>query len=229
MGLLSKLTNVAGKVTSGVKNLVTSSLGAAKSIAAKAAPASSAMVTKSASIVKPAFSVGSKALNVVGTTALAGTVFKVAEKAGQAMGSASRAKYEARQARRQAAQPVPVTPTPSAKSAGTMASVLNYVQTNPIKSAGMVAGGAAALYGVEQLAEKFGVRGGAGFIGSKPRKQRKKSKKRSTKRRSSRRRKKRGYGTAKQYARKGGKKVYRTKNGQPYILLASGKARFVKK
>lgn len=47
-------------------------------------------------------------------------------------------------------------------------------------------------------------------------------------RRKSRRRGKKRYGTARQYARKGGKKVHYTKNGQPYILLASGKARFVK-
>lgn len=36
------------------------------------------------------------------------------------------------------------------------------------------------------------------------------------------------YGTAKQYARKGGKSVKYTKNGQPYIILADGRARFVK-
>lgn len=39
----------------------------------------------------------------------------------------------------------------------------------------------------------------------------------------------RRYGTAKQYSRKGGKKVYYAKKtGQPYILLSSGKARFIK-
>lgn len=59
------------------------------------------------------------------------------------------------------------------------------------------------------------------------RKTRKASKKRTKKRTLKRSRKKR-YGTAKQYARKGGKKVYYAKNGTPYIKLANGKARFVK-
>lgn len=37
------------------------------------------------------------------------------------------------------------------------------------------------------------------------------------------------FGTAKQFKRKGGKTVKYTKNGQPYITLANGKARFVKR
>lgn len=41
--------------------------------------------------------------------------------------------------------------------------------------------------------------------------------------------KKKQYGTAKQYARKGGLKVHTAKNGAKYIILKSGKARFVKK
>lgn len=44
----------------------------------------------------------------------------------------------------------------------------------------------------------------------------------------SRRTRKPRYGTAKQYARKGGKSVKYTKKGQPYIILADGRARFVK-
>jgi len=65
----------------------------------------------------------------------------------------------------------------------------------------------------------------------KVRKTRKASKKRKTKRvkRSTKRKsKKRRIGTAKQYARKGGKSVKYTKNGQPYIILSDGRARFVK-
>lgn len=57
--------------------------------------------------------------------------------------------------------------------------------------------------------------------------QRKSSKRRAKKRTSKRSRKKR-YGTAKQYARPGGKKVFYAKNGTPYIKLSNGKARFVK-
>lgn len=46
---------------------------------------------------------------------------------------------------------------------------------------------------------------------------------------SSKRRSKTHRGTAKQYARKGGKKVYYAKKtGQPYIRLANGQARFIK-
>lgn len=60
------------------------------------------------------------------------------------------------------------------------------------------------------------------------------AKKRTTSRRRTRRstrrtkRSKRRIGTAKQYARKGGRSVKYTKNGQPYIILANGRARFVK-
>lgn len=41
--------------------------------------------------------------------------------------------------------------------------------------------------------------------------------------------KKKGVGTEGQFRRPGGKKVYYTKNDQPYVLMANGKARFVKK
>jgi hypothetical protein len=37
------------------------------------------------------------------------------------------------------------------------------------------------------------------------------------------------YGSGKQYKKKGGKEVYYTKTGQPYILMASGKAKFIKR
>ena len=37
------------------------------------------------------------------------------------------------------------------------------------------------------------------------------------------------YGSGKQYSRKGGKTVHYTKNGQPYIIMASGKAKFIKR
>jgi len=75
---------------------------------------------------------------------------------------------------------------------------------------------------------------GSSSVGtSSPRRRRsKKSRsKRSKSRRSRTSRKKRSgrsYGTAKQYARKGGKSVKYTKNGQPYIILSDGRARFVK-
>lgn len=60
-----------------------------------------------------------------------------------------------------------------------------------------------------------------------PRK-RKSSKRTKGRRRSRTSSRKKRYGSAKQYARPGGKNVKYTKNGQPYIILASGKARFIK-
>lgn len=57
-----------------------------------------------------------------------------------------------------------------------------YSLSKALKTAGGIAAGAAALYGIEQVAEKFGVRGGAGFIGRRP----KKRAKSRTRRRSSR-------------------------------------------
>jgi len=72
---------------------------------------------------------------------------------------------------------------------------------------------------------------------SKPRRKSPRSKKKKTSTRKktrrtskrSKRSKRRGYGSQKAYNRPGGKKVYKTKTGQPYILLASGKARFIKR
>jgi len=64
-----------------------------------------------------------------------------------------------------------------------------------------------------------------------PAKRRKSTKKRSKRTRKTttrRKSRKKRYGTAKQYARKGGKSVKYTKNGQPYIILSDGRARFVK-
>ncbi len=56
------------------------------------------------------------------------------------------------------------------------------------------------------------------------------STRRSTKKRTGRRTKRRtGFGTERAYKRKGGKSVKYTKNGQPYIITSSGKARFIKK
>jgi len=132
----------------------------------------------------------------------------------------------------------------------------SYVKANPAKSAALAAGGVAGAVGlgfaIESAAEALGVRGGAGFIGAagvpaqaqpiqSSKKKKRRSKKRTTikkkkktshsrKRSSTKRRKKKSsFGTAKQYKRKGGKAVHYTKTGQPYIILKSGKARFIKR
>lgn len=63
-------------------------------------------------------------------------------------------------------------------------------------------------------------------------KRRAKSKKRTAskaRRKSRSKSKKKHYGSAKQYARPGGKSVKYTKNRQPYIILSDGRARFIKK
>ncbi len=135
-----------------------------------------------------------------------------------------------------------VTKTGAAASGGNALSTQLKNIWNDTPTVAKYAAGAAAvgglLYGAEQIAEAAGVRGGAGFIGKKPRKRKTTTKKRkkATKRKyykksssKKRRSKKKGYGTSKQYARKGGKTVHRTKNGQPYIILNDGRARFIKK
>jgi len=63
---------------------------------------------------------------------------------------------------------------------------------------------------------------------STPRRKRKTKKKASSRKGRKQKRNVKRYGTAKQYARPGGKKVYYAKNGTPYIIQANGKARFVK-
>ncbi|MFN2638173.1 MAG: hypothetical protein ABR585_14235 [Gemmatimonadaceae bacterium] len=77
-----------------------------------------------------------------------------------------------------------------------------------------------ALIGLGALAGVSIIGGGAALALASARKPKRHKKSKSKKHR---------VGSAKQYARRGGKKVYKTKTGQPYILLASGKARFVKK
>jgi len=105
--------------------------------------------------------------------------------------------------------------------------IISYAKANPIKTALAVAGAAAAGYGIYKAVT---------------RKKRKKSKRKTSRRKAPRRkrstrtsrsrsrtRRKRGYGTEKQYKRKGGLDVKYTKNGQPYVIQSNGRARFVKR
>ena len=98
---------------------------------------------------------------------------------------------------------------------------LNPSTKTALKVAGGVVLAGAAAYGVSKLLKK---KKKAKKKGSK-----KKAKKRAKKGSRKRSRGKKHYGTSKQYARKGGKVVHRTKNGQPYIILANGRARFIKR
>jgi hypothetical protein len=66
----------------------------------------------------------------------------------------------------------------AASKSGIVSNVVDYAKKHPIvTSVGVVLGTAGAIYGAEKLAEAAGVRGGAGFIGRRPTKKRKKAKK----------------------------------------------------
>lgn len=103
-----------------------------------------------------------------------------------------------------------------------LAKLSAFVQENPIATA-VGAAGAGAVLGV----------GTAAVIGAvKSRKAKRRKTRSSRKRSSSSKRRKKRY----KYARTAGKKKDRstrrirmTKTGQPYVILASGKARFIKK
>jgi hypothetical protein len=116
------------------------------------------------------------------------------------------------------------TERPEEKKKSIVQKAISYVKENPGKvaiGAGVVG---AALYGAEQVAEKLGVRGGAGFIGKKPTKRKKKSK-------TSRYKKSRSYKKGKKKSSKtskSSKKIKYTKRGQPYIMI-NGRARFISK
>jgi len=106
--------------------------------------------------------------------------------------------------------------------------VLDTIRENPIVSVGSIAGTTALV-------------GGGLVIASKLRKSRKKStrkkkrtsKKRKTCRRTKRTKKKRKGRRTPHTAGKGRdrstRRIRMTKNGQPYVILRSGKARFIKK
>ena len=108
--------------------------------------------------------------------------------------------------------------------------IKDFIGEHPIVSAaavGVVATAAAA--GIVYAATKKKNKTTSKKKAAKRTTKRKAAKKKAKPRTSKRRTRKSGYGSEAAYNRKGGKKVYKTKNGQPYILLASGKARFIKK
>lgn len=126
-------------------------------------------------------------------------------------------------------------PVLSATNGTPISESLIYEQTGAIPSTVI---GETVMSGQSNLGSIVSQVGGQSFSVSKSshraygtRKKRNSHKKTKTKtKRNSRSksRKTKKYGTAKQYKRKGGLKVKYTKNGQPYIILKSGKARFVK-
>ncbi len=102
----------------------------------------------------------------------------------------------------------------------------DFIAENPIVSAagfGLVATAAGA--GIVYTATRK-KKAAKGKTTKRKTTKRKTTKRKSTKRKSSRRKK--GIGTAAQYARPGGKSVKYAKNGTPYIIMANGRARFIK-
>ena len=107
--------------------------------------------------------------------------------------------------------------------------VKTFISDHPIATTVGVVGGAAAVAGIAYGLTKKKKKKTTKKKAAKRTTKRKAAKKKAKPRTSKRRTRKSGYGSEAAYNRKGGKKVYKTKNGQPYILLASGKARFIKK
>ena len=98
-------------------------------------------------------------------------------------------------------------------------SATEFVRKNPVTSSASVAGGVLATGAVVQIIRKKR---------SSSRKTKKKVS-RSSKKKSSTRRKVSKKGKHHKGKHRGSKAIHMTKKGQPYIILASGKARFIKK
>lgn len=228
IGLISKLKSFGGKV----KNVAASSLGAVKTRASgmiaknptlnkiASNPISKKVVSVAAPAAKLAVKVGKFGLGMtpIGRTAKialgAAALGTVGVAALKKRAANKRAKVNANtyaETMREQAK-IDAYEEPQGKKGGTLASKI-------VKAVAIGGGVAAAAYGAEKLAEKLGVRGGAGFFG---RRKRRKSKRKKSYRKSYRRKSKRRSG-------RGSKKIYRTRTGQPYIKLASGKARFISK
>jgi len=123
-----------------------------------------------------------------------------------------------RQEAKQAMQVIPPAPNVGAAAGG--AGIAAYAKekwaglSTPAKVGVAAAGTAALLYGAEQIAEKLGVRGGAGFIGARPKKR--KSRKRKSRRMATRRRVRRARA-------RGGKRVsFTTADGRRVSFTARG-------
>lgn len=97
-----------------------------------------------------------------------------------------------------------------------------FVRKNPVTSSVGVAGGVLAAGTIIQIARKRR---------KKPSKRKKKVTRSRKKKRPTRRKvsKKRGRVHKHKGKHRGTKRIHMTKKGQPYIILASGKARFIKK
>ena len=97
-------------------------------------------------------------------------------------------------------------------------SATEFIRKNPVTSGVTVAGGVLAGDTIVQIARK--------------RKAKRKTAKRKAPRKTTQRRKKKSRVKVKGkkwYGKTRSKKIFKTKKGQPYVILKSGKARFIKK
>lgn len=164
MGLLSKIKNAGGLI----RNKAASAIGRLKQ-----SPKIAGALGKAGKVVGVVARVGVAAGKFAFKRSPIGTALTVG-----AVGITA-AKYVASKIRRAPAvkQEQGIIRAESGKSS---------LGSKVLKGAAAVAAGGAVAYGVEQVAEAIGVRGGAGFIGRNPKK-RKKSTRRSSRRRTRRR------------------------------------------
>jgi len=226
MGLLSKVKNVTGSL----KARATSAIGALR--ATKVGSVGGKILSSPAGRVTT--KLGTTAFKLASPIAKISTVLGVGSLAVKGVKAASRKVKEAAASRAGrttagaiaggAALGAALKNNPQQKTS-LVNRAISYAKANPVKTGLAVAGAAAVGYGIYKAVT---------------RKKRKKSTKRKTKRKSSRRRstrrttrsrtrRKRGYGTERQYKRRGGLDVKYTKNGQPYVIQSNGRARFVKR
>ena len=99
--------------------------------------------------------------------------------------------------------------------------ISDFIRGNPIVSTAAVGIGTTGLItGVASVVRR---------VRKKKKTAKRKSRKRKTVRKRTAKRKTKKRKTKKWYGKTKGKKIKHTKNGQPYVILKSGKARFIKK
>jgi len=226
MGLLSKLKNATGAL----KARAGSAIGALR--ASKVGAAAGRVVSSPAGRVASKF--GGAALKVASPIAKISTVVGAATFAVKGVKATINKARESRAAKAAAgataiaggaALAANLKNQPGTKT-GLVNRAISYAKANPIKTALGVAAVAAAGYGIYKAVTRKKKKRSTSR--RKSRKTRRSSR-RSTRRISRSRTRRRRYGTEGQYKRKGGLDVKYTKNGQPYVIQANGRARFVKR
>ena len=227
MGLLSKL-----KVASGaLKARAGSAIGALR--ASKVGAAAGRVISSPAGRVTS--KLGTSALRIASPIAKISTAVTAATFAVKGVKAISRKVKESRAAKVTAgasaiaggaALAANLKNQPGQKT-GLVNRAISYAKANPIKTAIGAAAVAAVGYGIYKAVTRKKKKKKS-TTRRKSRKTRRSSR-RSTRRTSRSRTRRRRYGSESQYKRKGGLDVKYTKNGQPYVIQANGRARFVKR